>query len=72
MLKGSFMSLPPRHFTPVVDFFSPELSSAYAVGLKYTARETDTLLLKLLDVWVSENKVVEISQRTPSARLHGV
>lgn len=44
-------------FTPLEDFFSPELKSQYCVGLSYRARPQDTKLLALLPTWIKQGKV---------------
>jgi hypothetical protein len=45
-------------FTPLQDFYSDELRSQYCVGLSYTAREKDALLIGLLPKWIEEGLVI--------------
>lgn len=46
-------------FTPVKDFFSPELQSQYCVGLSYTVKDdaAHAKLAKLIPKWIAEGKV---------------
>lgn len=46
-------------FTPIEDFFSPELQSQYCVGLSYDAKDdaAHAKLVALLPKWIAEGKV---------------
>lgn len=46
-------------FTPLEDFFSPELQSQYTVGLSYTVKDdaAHAKLALLVDKWIAEGKV---------------
>lgn len=44
-------------FTPLKDFFSEELKSAYCVGLSYQIRPDDKKLAALVPQWIEEGKV---------------
>jgi len=44
-------------FTPLKNFFSPELKSEYCLGLSYTVRPGNELLASLLPEWVDSGLV---------------
>ena len=61
-------------FTPLEEFYSQELRSTYLVGLSYTARDENHVLLSLIPKWIQEKKIRLGAPNTPigTAKIKGV
>ena len=60
-------------FTPLADFFSPDLQSGYCKGLTYTIRPGNERLAELATEWAAAGMIEFVdAPATPTVRLSGV